>query len=76
MLHTFNVNEKKWCDIRKITDIDDKSDTFKKDYQYEGTLLYNTLEGVYILTGAKTDTLYYFNSLTNKMTKICKFNKY
>ena len=74
MLHTFNVNEKKWCDIRKITDIDDKSDTFKKDYQYEGTLLYNTLNGVYILTGEKTDTLYYLNSQTNSIIKVCKFN--
>ena len=74
--HIFNINEKKWEDTRNISDLelDDKSTTFKKDYQYEGTLLYNTLEGVYILTGAKTDTLYYFNSLTNKITKICKFN--
>ena len=74
--HIFNINEKKWEETKNISDLelDDKSTTFKKDYQYEGTLLYNTLEGVYILTGAKTDTLYYFNSLTNKMTKICKFN--
>ena len=74
--HIFNINEKRWEDTRNISDLelDDKSTTFKKDYQYEGTLLYNTLEGVYILTGAKTDTLYYFNSLTNKITKICKFN--
>ena len=74
MLHTFNVNEKKWCDIRKILELDDKSDTFKKDYQYEGTLLYNTLNGVYILTGEKTDTLYYLNSKTNIINKVCKFN--
>ena len=74
--HTFNINEKKWMEIRKIYEIelDEKSDTFKKDYQYDGTLLYNNLIGLYILTGAKTDTLYYFNSLTNKITKICKFN--
>ena len=73
-LHIFNVNEKKWCDMVKIIDLDDKSDTFKKDYQYEGTLLYNTLYGVYILTGKKTDILYYLNSKTNCITKICKFN--
>ena len=73
-LHTFDVNNKKWCDIRKIANLNDKSDTFKKDYQYEGTLLYNTLYGVYILTGEKTDTLYYLNSQTNSITKICKFN--
>ena len=74
ILHTFNINEKKWCDMRKIADLNDNSNTFKKDYQYEGTLLYNTLNGVYILTGEKTDTLYYFNSQTNSISKICKFN--
>ena len=72
-LHTFEINSKKWHEMRKITDLDDKSDTFKKDYQYEGTLLYNTLSGVYILTGEKTDTLYFFNSQTDSITKICKF---
>jgi len=74
--HIFDVNNKKWVDKRKISDLklDEKSTTFKKDYQYEGTILYNTLEGVYILTGEKTDTLYYFNSITNSITKICKFN--
>ena len=73
-LHTFDINNRKWCGIKKILDLDDKSDTFKKDYQYEGTLLYNTLNGVYILTGEKVDTLYYFNSQTNNIIKICKFN--
>ena len=74
MLHTFEVNNKRWFEMRKITDLEDKSDTFKKDYQYEGTLLYNTLYGVYILTGEKTDILYYFDSHTECITKICKFN--
>ena len=37
-------------------------------------MLYNTLNGVYILTGKKTDTLYYLNSQTNSINKICKFN--
>ena len=74
MLHTFEVNNKRWCDMRKISDLEDKSDTFKKDYQYEGTILYNTLHGLYILTGEKTDILYYFDSQTNCITKICKFN--
>ena len=74
ILHTFDINDKKWCEMRKIVDLNDNSNTFKKDYQYEGTLLYNTLNGVYILTGEKTDTLYYFNSQTNSISKICKFN--
>ena len=74
--HIFNINKRKWEDKKKIFDLklDEKSDSFLKDYQYEGTILYNTLEGVYILTGEKTDTLYYYNSYTNTMTKICKFN--
>ena len=74
--HIFNINEKKWVETKKISEIelDDKSTTFKKDYQYEGTILYNTLYGVYILTGEKTDTLYYYDFTLNKITKICRFN--
>ena len=74
IFHIFDVNEKKWCDMKKISELEDKSQTFKRDYQYEGTLLYNILSGVYILTGEKTDTLYFYNSQTNCITKICKFN--
>ena len=75
-LHIFDISKKKWVAKKKIFDIDldDKSNTFRKDYQYEGTLLYNMLDGVYILTGEKTDTLYFFNSRTNSISKICKFN--
>ena len=75
-LHIFNINEKRWLETKKISEIevDDKSNTFRNDYQYEGTLLYNTLYGVYILTGEKTDTLYYYDSTLNKITKLCKFN--
>ena len=74
--HMFDINNKVWVEKKKILDIklEDKSDSFKKDYQYEGTLLYNTLEGLYILTGEKTDTLYYFNPKKNSISKICKFN--
>ena len=74
LLHVFDINMRKWSDLRKITDINDISNTFKKDYQYEGTILYNTLTGVYILTGEKTDILYFYNSLNNSISKICKFN--
>ena len=74
LFHVFDVNNRKWSDLKKITDIKDISDSFKKDYQYEGTLLYNTLKGLYILTGEKTDILYYYNSLTNSISKICRFN--
>ena len=74
LFHVFDINNRKWSELKKITDIKDMSNTFKKDYQYEGTILYNTLTGLYILTGQKTDILYFYNSLTNTITKICKFN--
>ena len=60
-------------EISKLN-LDEKSISFKKDYQYEGTILYNTLKGIYILTGEKTDILYYFNSENKTISKICKFN--
>jgi hypothetical protein len=76
LFHIFDINNKIWLERRKIFDLnlDEKSSSFKTDYQYEGTLLYNTLRGVYILTGENTDTLYFFNSKSNSITKICKFN--
>ena len=75
-LHIFDIGNKRWITNKKIFEInlDLKSESFRKDYQYEGTLLYNMLSGVYILTGEKTDTLYYYNSYTEKISKICKFN--
>ena len=44
LFHIFNINDKRWIEAKKIAeiDLDDKSTTFRKDYQYEGTLLYNT----------------------------------
>ena len=72
--HSFDIKNKIWEEKKNILELRDKSNSFRKDYQYEGTLLYNTLEGVYILTGEKTDILYYFNSKTNLISKICKFN--
>ena len=75
-LHIFDISNKIWIEKKNILEInlDDKSYTFKKDYQYEGTILYNTLEGVYILTGDKIDTLYYYHAKKNSISKICKFN--
>ena len=74
LFHVFDINNRKWSVLKKITELKDDSNSFKKDYQYEGTILYNTLKGLYILTGEKTDILYFFNSLTNSISKICKFN--
>ena len=76
LFHIFDINNKMWLESKKIFDLnlDEKSSSFKTDYQYEGTLLYNTLRGVYILTGENTDTLYFYNSKSNSISKICKFN--
>ena len=73
--HIFDVINKKY-EKMKVSElkVDEKSLTFKKDYQYEGTIIYNTLNGIYILTGEKVDSLYYFNSKNNTISKICKFN--
>ena len=73
--HIFDILNKRYEKIKIYQiNLDEKSATFKKDYQYEGTILFNTLKGVYILTGEKTDTLYYFDSINNTISKICKFN--
>ena len=72
MFHIFDIKSKIFTKI-KLFSIDDISETFKKDYQYDGTLLYNTLDGVYILTGEKMDTLYFYNSVSKNISKLCKF---
>ena len=73
--HIFDIINKKYekIEISKLK-LDEKASTFKKDYQYEGTILFNTLQGIYILTGEKIDTLYYYNSKNNTISKICKFH--
>ena len=75
-LHIFDIGNKIWLEKRKILELnlDNRADSFRKDYQYEGTLLYNTLEGVYILTGENTDMLYYYDSERNSLSRICQFN--
>ena len=75
-LHIFDICNKRWITSKKIFDInlDKNAESFRKDYQYEGTILCNILSGVYILTGEKTDTLYFYNSLTETISKICKLN--
>ena len=73
LLHIFDVRKRRWSK-KKILEIEDISDTFQKDYQYEGTILYNTLYGLFILTGQKLDILYYYNAQNETINKICKFN--
>ena len=69
----FDILNKKWS-FKKILEIEDISETFKKNYQYDGTILYNTLNGLFILTGKKTNILYYYNALNDSINRICKFN--
>ena len=71
--YIFDLKDKKLTK-KKILEIEDISDTFSKDYQYEGTILYNTLEGIFILTGKNTDILYYYNSKYDTINKLCKLN--
>ena len=73
LFHIFDVRKKRWSK-KKILEIEDISDTFQKDYQYDGTILYNTLSGLFILTGKKLDVLYYYNAQNETINKICKFN--
>ena len=72
-LFIFDLKEKK-LSKKNILEIEDISDTFKQDYQYDGTILYNTLNGLFILTGKKSDILYYYNPKYDTLNKICKFN--
>ena len=71
--YIFDLKDKK-LSKKKLLEIEDISDTFQKDYQYEGAILYNTLDGLFILTGPKIDILYYYNSKYDTINKICKFN--
>ena len=68
----FDLRKKKFLKI-KISDIEDLSDTFEKDYIYQNTILYNILTGVFILTGKNSDILYYYNSINETIVKVCQF---
>ena len=71
--YIFDLKEKKLTK-KNILEIEDISDTFKQDYQYEGSMLYNTLTGLFLLTGKKSDVLYYYNPKYDTWNKICTFN--
>ena len=71
-LYIFDLKTKNFSK-KKILEIEDISDSFSTDYQYDGTILYNTLDGLFILTGKKTDILYHYNTKYETINKICKF---
>ena len=68
----FDLRKKKFLRI-KLSDIEDLSESFEKEYIYQNTILYNTLTGVFILTGKNNDMLYYYNSLNETLVKLCQF---
>jgi len=68
----FDLRKKKFKK-RKISELEDLSDTFEQEYTYQNTLLYNTLIGSFILTGKNCDILYYYNSINETIIKLCQF---
>ena len=48
-------------------------DNYENEFSYEGSIILNTLNGIFILTGKKTDLLYYYNDQNKTIRKICQF---
>ncbi len=48
-------------------------DSYDKEFQSEGTIILNTLNGLFILTGKNSNQLFYFNDQTKTIRKICTF---
>ena len=69
----FDLRKKRFNKI-KITDMEDISDTFQLNYMYDNTLICNTLTGLFILTGEKTNLLYYYDKEHDIIIKLCHFN--
>ena len=70
----FDLINKKWLKQIKINDIEDLSDSFQDNYIYINTIIYNVLNGFLILTGKKTNILYYYNAINETISNICEFN--
>ena len=47
--------------------------SYDKEFQSEGTIILNTLNGLFILTGKNTNKLFYFNDQKKSIKKICEF---
>ena len=69
----FDLRKKRFTKI-KISDIEDISDSFQLNYIYENSLICNTLTGAFILTGEKTNLLYYYDKEHDIIIKLCQFN--
>ena len=70
----FDLINKKWTKQQNILDIEDLSDSFKNNYEYENSIFYNTLNGFFILTGKIANILYYYNAINEQLIKVCQFN--
>ena len=70
----FDLINKKWLKQIKILDIEDLSETFKDNYIYEKSIIYNVLNGFLILTGKNTNILYYYNAINETIFNVCTFN--
>lgn len=82
-LYLFGIDEKnnliqfdislKQFSIFNIYEIKDISQTFSEDYNYNSSIILNTLKGLYILSGKDTNILYFYCANTKSISKICTF---
>ena len=82
-LYLFGIDEKnnliqfdislKQFSIFNIYEIKDISLTFSADYNYNSSIILNTLKGLYILSGKDTNILYFYSAKTKSISKICTF---
>ena len=59
---------------RKFISVDPKGyDVFYQSYTPNGSISYNTLSGLFVLSGPNFDTLYYYSSKNNSIVKFFTF---
>lgn len=68
----FDISLKQFS-IFSIYEIKDISRTFSSDYNYNSSIILNTLKGLYILSGKGTNILYFYCAKTKSISKICTF---
>jgi len=82
-LYLFGIDDKnnliqfdlslKQFSIFNIYDIKDISKTFSANYNYNSSIILNTLKGLYILSGKDTNILYFYCVKTKSISRICTF---
>ena len=71
----FEVNNQKFSKMILINNPYIKIyDDYKQNFLYDESIILNTLNGLFILTGKNTDILYYYNDQNKTIRKICQFN--